>query len=199
MSEAVKKFRDLVNDVEQNYQEKDLQQLLTIRKWYKSMTEKLNKQCSRIDKLIAQRQIALQGTADLQTVTAAILAAEPAKPKPEIISWAKTGLPCNKDIKVICHGVKRVGHSWEFTFEIPENGRLFKLTRSAGPLKTEPAKLCARHTVKHLTGRWIDKENVYKALCELADRPIKANVVILVTPVSGCLNFQTRGNWKTYN
>jgi hypothetical protein len=161
---------------------------------YCAITQALTK---RIDKITKQIERLTSQNKDLLAVTDAIVNQTPAtKTEPTLVPFSQTGLATNKNLKVVLTWVRKTGGRYQFVFQDPTTGKQFQLNRPVGPWTTPASLSVIRYTVNHITGKKGVGNNHLQAEMEaLCNKPLQAKVVIMVQPVSGALNWQTRASW----
>lgn len=160
---------------------------------YCAITQALTK---RIDKITKQIERLTSQNKDLLAVTDAIVnPTTEVKPEPTLVPFSQTGLPTNKNIKVVLTWVRKTGGRYQFVFQDPTTGKQFQLSRPIGPWTTPASLSVIRYTLLHITGKKVGNNHLQQEMDALCNKPLKAKVVIMVQPVSGALNWQTRAAW----
>lgn len=187
-------LKKLITSLDAVSKEENVAILKVQRDRYCEITKALTR---RIDQITRQLERLTGPTKDLLAVTDAIVNPTPeTKTEPTLVPFSQTGLPTNKNIKVVLTWVRKTGGRYQFVFTDPQTGKQFQLSRPIGPWTTPASLSVIRYTVNHITGKkGIGNNHLQAEMDALCNKPLNAKVVIMVQPVSGALNWQTRGSW----
>lgn len=186
-------LKNLITSLDAVSKQENVEILRVQRDRYCEITKALAR---RIDQITRQIERLTGKNKDLMAVTEAITN-PPAdtKTEPTLVTFSQTGLPANKNIKVVLTWVRKTGGRYQFVFQDPTTGKQFQLNRPVGPWSTPASLSVIRYTLLHITGKRVGNNHLQQEMDALCNKPLQAKVVIMVQPVSGALNWQTRAAW----
>lgn len=186
-------LKKLITSLDAVSKEENVAILKVQRDRYCEITKALTR---RIDQITRQIERLTGPTKDLMAVTNAIVNPTVSnKTEPTVVPFSKTGLEPNKAINVILNWVRKTGGRYQFVFTDPKTGNQFQLSRPIGPWSTPAAVSVIRYTLQHCAKKKVGNNHLQIEMDALCNKALSVKVTILVTPVSGALNWQTRGNW----